>query len=188
MNVLETIKSRRSIRSFKDKAVSGNIMQNILLMGTKAPSGKNRQPWHFKILEGSAKNRLTDLMDEKALTKQSGSADIGSLQISSNAIKEASAVILVYNRFSKHEQNYDHYKYLMDTQSIGAAVQNIILAAKAFNLGSLWICDIFQCDKEISEWLSEPNELMAAVAIGYPNQKPYERPRIALNELTEWIK
>ena len=74
----------------------------------------------------------------------------------------------------------------MDTQSIGAAIQNIILAAEAFGLGALWICDIFQCHKEISIWFNESEELVAAVAVGYPNQSPSERPRKSLEELVDW--
>lgn len=43
----------------------------------------------------------------------------------------------------------------------------MILAAQDFGLGSLWICDIFYCDKEICSWLNSTYELVAAVAQGY---------------------
>jgi len=186
VDILEAIQNRRSIRSFKNQAVPKEILQKILLMGSKAPSGKNRQPWHFLILQDKDKEQLTVLMNKAASEKEKQAENIGSLRISSNAIKESSAVFLVYNSFSKAEQDYNHYRLLMDTQSIGAAIQNIILAAEAFGLGALWICDIFQCHKAISIWFNESEELVAAVAVGYPNQSPSERPRKSLEELVDW--
>ena len=188
MDTVDAIKNRRSIRSFKNKAVSKEILQRIILMGTKAPSGKNRQPWYFLVLQDNAKKQLCALIDKVASEKEKHAENIGSLRISSNAIKESSAVLLVYNSFSKAEQDYNHYRLLMDTQSIGAAIQNIILAAESFGLGSLWICDIFQCDKEIAALYNEPYELAAAVAVGYPNQSPLERPRKSLDKIIEWIR
>lgn len=188
MNILDSIQNRRSVRSFKNKTISKDVLKKILLMGMKAPSGKNRQPWRFFVLQDTAKERLTTIMNEVALIKENKFENFGSLRVSSRAIQESSAVFLVYNFFSKQEQDYNHYRLLMDTQSIGAAIENIILTAEDFGLGSLWICDIFQCDKEISTWINEPYELVAAVAIGYPNQNPYERPRKSLEEVIKWLK
>ena len=59
------------------------------------------------------------------------------------AMETADAVILVLNRFSRIEPEYGYYRLLTDTQSIGAAVQNLLLAAQDVGLGTLWICDIF---------------------------------------------
>jgi nitroreductase len=75
---------------------------------------------------------------------------------------------------------------LTDTQSIGAAIQTLFLAAQDFKLGTLWICDIFHCDREICSWLNRKDEFVAAVAIGYPNQSPYPRPRKLTDEVTKW--
>ncbi|MDR5588930.1 nitroreductase family protein [Clostridium aquiflavi] len=72
-------------------------------------------------------------------------------------------------------------------QSIGAAIQTLLLAAQDFKLGTLWICDIFHCDKEIYSWLNIKDELVAAVAIGYPNESPYPRPRKLLDKVVKWI-
>ena len=63
----------------------------------------------------------------------------------------------------------------------------MLLAAQDFELGTLWICDIFHCDKEICSWLNRKDELVAAVAIGYPNQSPYPRPRKLSEEVISWI-
>ena len=187
LEILSAIKNRRSIRAFKEETIPFEILQEIILMGTKAPSGKNRQPWKFVVLQNHAKQRLADLMDEAAQQKETCQENIGSLRISSKAIRQASAICLVYNAYSKCEQEYSHHRGLMDTQSIGAAVQNMILAATSFGLGTLWICDVFQCEEAINTWIDTKDELICAVAIGEPNQVPYERMRKPVEEIVRYM-
>ena len=63
----------------------------------------------------------------------------------------------------------------------------MLLAAQDFELGTLWICDVFYCSNEICSWLNRKDELVAAVVIGYPNQSPYPRLRKLLQEVIEWL-
>lgn len=187
MDVIKVIEERRSIRKFQDKAVSKEIIKKILELATKAPSGKNRQPWRFVVLQNSKKDDLVNIMKCSLNQYNKQIKPTGSFELSINSINEASAVVLVFNAFSNFEEDYNHNRLLTDTQSIGAAVQTMLLAAQDFELGTLWICDIFYCDKEICSWLNRRDELVAAVAIGYPNQLPYPRPRKLLEEVTEWL-
>lgn len=187
MHVIKSIEERRSIRKFQNKIVPKETIRRLLELATKAPSGKNRQPWRFLVLQNSKKNDLVNIMNNVSNQYKKENKPIGSFDLSINSINEASAAILVFNAFSNLEEDYNHYRVLTDTQSIGAAIQTILLAAQDFDLGGLWICDIFYCDKEICSWLNRKDELVAAVAIGYPNQSPYPRPRKLLEEVIEWI-
>lgn len=187
MDIIKAIEERRSIRKFQDKTVSKEIIKKILELATKAPSGKNRQPWRFIVLQNSKKDYLVNIMKSSLNQYNKQIKPTGSFELSINSINEASAVVLVFNVFSNFEEDYNHHRLLTDTQSIGAAVQTMLLAAQDLGLGTLWICDIFHCDKEICSWLNRRDELVAAVAIGYPNQLPYSRPRKLLKEVTEWI-
>lgn len=186
MGVIRAIEDRRSIRKFKDKAVSKEIIAKILGLATKAPSGKNRQPWRFIVFQKSKKDELVAIMKDSLNEYKKQNKPTGSFELSINSINEASAVVLVFNAFSNFEEDYNHYRLLTDTQSIGAAIQTLLLAAQDYKLGTLWICDIFHCDAEICSWLNCKEELVAAVAIGYPNQLPYPRPRKLLDEVTKW--
>jgi len=187
MDVIKVIEERRSIRKFQDKTVPKEIIEKILELATKAPSGKNRQPWRFAVLQSGGKDQLVSIMENALNQYKKQNKSTGSFELSINSINEASAVVLVFNAFSNFEEDYHHHRLLTDTQSIGAAVQILLLAAQNFELGTLWICDIFHCDKEICSWLNCKDELVAAVAIGYPNQSPYPRPRKLLEEVIEWI-
>lgn len=75
---------------------------------------------------------------------------------------------------------------LVDTQSIGAAIQNMLLRAREFGVGSLWIADTFSAHDAICRWLGRNGLLVAAVALGYPAETPGPRPRRRFEELTEW--
>jgi nitroreductase len=187
MDTIKIIEERRSIRKFQNKIVGKETIERLLELATKAPSGKNRQPWKFVILQDKGKAELVNIMENVLSIHRKENKSIGSFELSINSINEASVVVLVFNAFSNFEEDYNRYRLLTDTQSIGAAVQTMLLAAQDFGLGTLWICDIFYCDKAICSWLNRKDELVAAVAIGYPNQSPYPRPRKLLHEVTEWI-
>jgi len=47
------------------------------------------------------------------------------------------------------------YSDVVDIQSVGAAIQNMLLAAVDLGLGSLWICDVFFGYEELCAWLGE---------------------------------
>ena len=63
----------------------------------------------------------------------------------------------------------------------------MILTSENYGLGTLWICDVLSAEREIRTWLNRKDELVAALAIGYPNQSPYPRLRNSWQEITEWL-
>ena len=64
---------------------------------------------------------------------------------------------------------------ICNAQSMGAAIENMTLAATALGLGSLWICDSFFAQHELSAWAG--GELYAVLAVGYAAESPAARPR-----------
>ncbi len=63
VSALKAIKDRRSIRKFKSEPISEMDLHTILEAGIAAPSSKNRQPWHFTVIRGEAKEELTRVME-----------------------------------------------------------------------------------------------------------------------------
>ena len=58
MNILNAIQTRQSIRSFKKKEVSKEIIENILNISRFAPSGGNTQPWKIYVLSQHLMKKL----------------------------------------------------------------------------------------------------------------------------------
>jgi len=174
MNISEAIKNRRSIRNYKDSKIERKVLEDILYYGTLAPSGHNRQPWHFIVIEDqSIKESIADFILKNHPV-------VG--QRTANVIRQVPALIVVYDRLE-----YDNtFNTLFDIQSIGASIQNICLKAQDYDLGTLWIGFICSAEESVNKLLNINNKLIGAIAIGYPNEFPDARPRLDLSELIEW--
>jgi nitroreductase len=186
MDILEAIARRRSIRRFNDQAVPRELIEQILHAATLAPSGCNRQPWRFVVVQGAEKDRLVQTFAAQA---KGVDADGSAEAFTAHVMNQAPVAILVYNSLAKPGGDHIGIRRISDlsnTQSIGAAIQNMSLAAEACGLGTLWICDILIAATDISAWLGREDELVAAVAVGYSNEAPSARPRLSVQKVTEW--
>lgn len=187
MELIETIINRRSIRKYKDIDVSKEIIEDLIKYASFAPSAKNRQPWKFVIVKDEIKNKITEIMlQQQKKSKVSLERKIynsnSSVIKTANIIKEAPILILVFNPI---EDSWP----IGDTLSIGAAIEHICLRAIDLGLGTLWIRDIVYTKKEIANLVGKDDmDLICAIAIGYPDEKPNQRPRKDLNEILEWYK
>ncbi len=164
----EIIKKRKSIRQFNDEELDISQILDTINIAKFAPSGKNRQPWKVKLLEGNDKETLLEIL--KANPDEKTAA--GSFSISINAIEQSSITLLIFNPFSYKEENYSQNRLLMDTQSIGAFIQNILLLCTERDISTLWINDVYYEKSAIeSFYVKGEMELIAAIAMGYSNQE-----------------
>lgn len=150
LKMLEEIKSRRSIRKFTPEAIDDQTIDQIIEMGTWAPSGINNQPWKFVVV----KNR--ELLNK--LSQQTTYSHI---------IKNAPVCIAV---FLDHADVYNREK---DIQAIGACLQNMLLTIHYLELGGVWLGEILKNRERVAKILEVPDglELMAVVALGHPAEK-----------------
>jgi nitroreductase len=190
MNTLEAIAGRRSIRKFKDTSISDEAIETILNAGIQAPSGKNRQPWRFVVVKEDNRAEMVRIMREGIDRLGEMGVDLGSSRWTANVMEQAPVTIFVFNAHAEHkpgtlpwEEEFD----AVDVQSIGAAIQNMLLAALDLGLGSLWICDVFYAYDELCTWLGQDHQMIAAVSFGYPDEQPGPRPRKPLGEVTMWL-
>jgi nitroreductase len=65
------------------------------------------------------------------------------------------------------------YHYTKDVQSIGACIQNMLLAIHSMGLGGVWLGEILKNKEMVNKVLEAPEsyELMAVVALGHPVEK-----------------
>ena len=183
METIEAIEKRRSIRKFKNEKIDKEIVLDILNAGRLAPSAKNRQPWHFIVLNEKQKNEIGDLLiNLKQEEKEEGDYTYSSsVKFTGNIIKNAPVMILVYTTF-------DTPYLISDTLSLGAQVENILLRATELDLGSLWIRDITHVENKINNLLGiNDKKLSSGILLGKKDQDPNPRPRKQLNEITTWF-
>ena len=75
---------------------------------------------------------------------------------------------------------------ICDSLSIGAAVENMILTATGYGLGTLWIANTCFAYNELIEFIGTDNQLTGIVAVGAANEAPPKRPRKALRDVVEY--
>lgn len=191
MNVMEAIAARVSIRKFEDQPISQESLEKILLAGTLAPSGKNKQPWKFYVVQGEKRAEMVQTMQKGMDRLKEMSINTGSAKYTIRWMAQAPVTIFVFNPTGKSpfesKDIADPFTDVVDNQSIGAAIQNMLLAATELGLGSLWICDVFAAYREFCEWLGAEGQMIAAVAIGFPSQSPKPRPRKSVEEVTVYV-
>ncbi len=191
MEVSQAIRERRSIRKFKDDPVPRDLLNKILEAATLAPSGKNKQPWKFYVIQGDKRSEMIQAMQSGMDRLSKMGINTGSAKFTSRVMEMAPVTIFVFNPTSKHplleRDTGEVYADIVDIQSIGAAIQNMLLKAVDLGLGTLWICDVFFGYEELCEWLDERGQMIAAISVGYPDASPPARPRKPVDEITEFI-
>lgn len=195
--MISAIYDRRSIRKFLPTPIPEEDIREILQSGMKAPSSKNRQPWKYIVVQGAAKKEMIKVFRRGIEREENGNAllpesrqHIGAAKHTVDIMEEAPVIVFVVNSLGKSlaaELTPEEHVYeICNIQSISASIQNMLLAATEKGIGSLWICDIYFAYAELCEWLNEEGELIAAVAFGYPNEFPEERPRKEMEAVVEW--
>lgn len=189
--VFEAIANRRSIRKFKSDPIPEAALRQILQAGMLAPSGKNSQPWKFYVVQGEKRAEMIAQMSAGIAHRECEGQGIGSAKHTLQAMEQAPVTVFIFNPggtppWLAHsiDQNFSD---VVDIQSIGAAIQNMLLAAVELGLGSLWICDVFCAYEELSAWLGERSEMIAAVCFGVPDEHPVARKRKPFDEVVHFL-
>ena len=190
MDVLKAIEDRRSIRKFKPDSLPHESIEAILDAGRLAPSGKNNQPWRFIVVEHEQREAMSACLQAGLEKAKANGVPTGSAEYTFKIMREAPAVVFVFDEqdsISINEKTLSEQIFgIVNVQSVGAAIQNMLLRAQEMEIGSLWICDTFYAYEELCAWLGRGDLLVAAVALGYPDEAPSTRPRLALNDLVQW--
>lgn len=170
--VLEVIRTRRSVRSFESKQVEGPKVKFLLDAAMAAPSAGNAQARFFYIV----KNR--DVKDE--LTRAA---------LDQGFISEAPLVFVVCSDSEASSMAYGgRGASLYAIQDATASVENILIAATALGLGSCWV-GAFK-EGSVREILKIPKNLrpIAIVPIGYPDEKPMPTSRKSAGEVSRVLE
>jgi coenzyme F420-0:L-glutamate ligase/coenzyme F420-1:gamma-L-glutamate ligase len=192
------LRTRRSIRRFKADLIPDSVIENILITATFAPSAHHRQPWRFAVMtELSVKKKLADAMAEKfqqELENDGLLPDEISKRVarSKERILSAPVVIILSVDMSDMDTYPDERRnkaeYIMATQSAANAGMQLLLAAHAEGLGSVWVCSPLFVQDSVRAVLNLPKtwEPQAMYFLGYPAETPQARERKSIKEISKW--
>jgi nitroreductase len=197
MNVSETCRQRKSIRSFSDKTPEKGTILQCLEAAAWAPNPTGRQPWQFVVLSGASLQKACGAIAERFANAQAERAAQSAPQLSADiaAVIEKrgqetfSAMI---SHLEEHqadmqalgEGNFNFHgapmAILFGTwpckddnflKSTVAAMQSFMLAACEAGLGTCWMNAVSICQDAIKEALDLHPDLILVdgVAVGYPD-------------------
>jgi len=213
MDVLDIIKSRRSIRAFERKRPPREIIKKCLEAATWAPSATNQQPWEFIVLTGNELEKVNEITLEHFAERMQANDSFGG--VPEHLAKRQQEIFAALMQAAEQEgidpndifqkslcffdapvgvyfvtyKRADHQYRL----SIAAALENFLLAAHAKGLGTCWLTVTVICEEDIKKHLgiSEDKELLGGVALGYPADNSllntFQRTRVPVDEITRWL-
>lgn len=192
------LRSRRSVRRFRQQPVPVSMIRNILTTATYAPSAHNRQPWRFVVIaDETSKLSLSDAMAinfRRDLEKDnlSEAKILTRLEKSRTRLISSPIIIILCMDFSEMDQYPDtrraEVEKLMAIQSTANAGMQLMLAAHAEGLGCVWTCaPLFAPDiVKIALNLSTTWEPQAMFLVGYPAETPPFRERKSIEEISKF--
>jgi coenzyme F420-0:L-glutamate ligase/coenzyme F420-1:gamma-L-glutamate ligase len=189
------VRGRRSVRSFLDRPVPRELIEQAIAAAGWAPSPHGRQPWRFAVVE--APERRAGLAEAMAATWRAQLELDGQepavvqirLDKSRQRLREAPVLIVPCLYLADLDVYPDPDRQAaeatMAIQSLGAAVQNLLLTVYAAGLDAGWMCAPLFCPDVVRDFLGLDPALIphALIAVGYAAKDPVRRDRLPAERL-----
>jgi nitroreductase len=152
----EVVAERRTIRRFKPEPLTRDLLERLVDVGRLAPSAANLQPLEFIVADDAAlKAEIFPCLKWAAYIAPEGNPQPG---------EEPAAYIVTLANTKVREKMFEY--------DVGAAMENMLLAALAEGVGSCWLLSI---DRDrLRAVLGVPDEyrIDSVLALGYPAEEP----------------
>jgi nitroreductase len=161
MDAIEAIKARVSVRKYDPRPIPREILEDIVDCARLAPTGRNEQAWFFVVVTAP------ELRAELAAMCRYG-----------RFIADAGACVCVFM----------HKEALCEVEDACAATENMIIAARAYGLGTCWVNSHRKAHSPAIEsrlGCPEGYELVTMFSLGYPAEET-RRPKKTLDEVLRW--
>jgi len=194
MELYRVIDKRMSFRSFSDEPVNEDDLRELVRCASLAPSISNAQPWRFiAVTNPGLLKKMSETVSRKInqLWGNTSSGPLNTVEHFSTFFGDAPALIAVVelpytsvaDRLAKESgishEDLNVMRAYPAIQSIGAAVQNMLLRATDMEYGSCWLSGMMVARAELESLLgiNEPERLSTAVAVGRPGPD-YPEPKL----------
>ncbi len=209
---LEWLQTRRSLRRFTTRPVERDVLDRLFHAAITAPSATNRQPWRFAaITSASRRAAIVDAVrarttEMKAVIANSHHAeDFGNYgDFFFEPLESATAIVIPQYRpypdliaqliasGGGDPSRYDTAGAMQaELCSTSAAIMCLLLQANAEGLGACWMAGpmVARRDIEAQLGIAEPWRMVGAVALGWPEAPPPERPgRKPIDKVVTWYE
>jgi nitroreductase len=191
MDILKTIKERRSIHTFKQQEVDETILKEIFAYGSYAPSHYMKEPWNIKMYQGAGRKKFVDRIMEsyQRIGMIKNNDDPKTLKMM--ASMRSFLLAIPHHALIYFEKEDNQIRYEEEYSSVAAFIQNAQLAAWEYGVGMLWTITPYMHDPQFSVEIGldpERFKIAAVMQIGYPKKVPRDKGRTSIEEKMEFIR
>ncbi len=163
MDVMEAIKTRRSIRRYSDRPVEDDKLSRVLEAARLSPSAVNQQSWKFIVVKDPV---LKDELVKACI----GQAFVGS----------APVIMVCCGTDPDSVMGCGQHRYTVD---LSIATAYMILEAHELGLGTCWLGRFDEPKVKRLLGIPDPVRVVSIFPLGYPAEAPDSRPRKAIEEI-----
>lgn len=189
MDFWDVVDARHSTRDFKSDPIPRKVIERMLHAASAAPSAMNSQPWRFHVTVGASRAELGKIVAQATVHLEEYVEQLGPERYEQavqwySSLGDAPVAIGVSMDESASE--IDRVNKLL---SVGAAIENMLLAATAQGLGA--------CNITFTSWVKDElaalfgvtgaREVVAVIVAGYQSELPVVAPRHR-SDVTDWLE
>ncbi|MCC6790178.1 MAG: nitroreductase [Thermomicrobiales bacterium] len=187
MSVMDAIRGRRSIGKVLPDVPPREVIETILEAGTWAPCHHVTEPWKFTVIAGDARDSLGDVMARAKVERmiRQGKPTDGEYERAKAKATRAPVIIAVAVEPVVGPKVVE----IEEVEAGAAAVQNMLLAAHSFGLGTIWRTGDPAYDTEVKRFLGLAAEahIIGFIYLGYPAVSPNRARHTPHHALTSWL-
>jgi nitroreductase len=189
MDVLDAIRTRRSIGQAKPERPPKDLIETILDAARWAPNHFRVEPWRFLVVTGQAQRELGRV--DASITEESlpghvvGDVRETILEKQREKVLRAPVIIAVVVERPATPQ----VVYIENIAAVAAAVQNMLLAAHALGLGAKWRTGELAYHPKAKAFfgLDPDADILGFIYVGYPDEEPEPATRQPVAAKTTWL-
>lgn len=185
MDIIDFLKKRRSVKAanLTFPAPSQEQLHDILTIAARVPDHGKQVPFYFLTIQGEATHQFGEIR-AKIYAQKNPEATADKIEQQKQIAANAPLIVAVIHRLrpSKHPRSEQ-------ILTVGAACQNLILAAHAQGFAAQWLTawSAYDNDVRAALGLDERDTVAGFIHIGTPAETPQDRDRPDLTQIvTEW--
>jgi nitroreductase len=185
MDTLQAILTRHSVAKVKSDPLAHDVIEKLLLAAVQAPNHYRVRPWRFVVLTGESRAALGDVMAQSLKQQHPEMPEEG---MKKERAKPLRAPVLIAVGVDK--SNDPRVLEIENICSVAAAVENLLIAAHAEDLGAMWRTGPAARDPRVKQFLGlEPDQLLLGfVYIGYSDLEGPVVERPSFEDRTVWME
>lgn len=208
MEFIDVVKKRTSIRKFKDDPIPLKDLKSMVKHAGMAPSVNNSQPWKFlavtnkdkmKKMAEAVNSKIDEMMPDVKSEKLKSVKK--AVEHFSTFFVDAPVIIVVLNepyeavvdkaleKLELSHEEIDKLRNHPNIQTIGGAVENLLLSAVNLGYGGCWLTGPLVARDELESILKvkAPYRIAACVAVGKPFEKQKSKEKRPLDEIFKLV-